>query len=78
MKKYYNITKKRGMKEWIVTSLNGDVLGQISWHGRWRQYCFYPETFCESWYSWDCLINIGQDLKDINKAMQAERLANKE
>lgn len=65
MDKFF-ILKKRGEKRWVVYSKRGDVLGQIYWNKRWRQYCFYPDTYSESWYSWDCLVGIGAFIKELN------------
>jgi hypothetical protein len=27
----------------VCSRSSGDLLGEIRWFGRWRQYCFYPE-----------------------------------
>lgn len=27
----------------VISSRHGNVLGRISWFGRWRQYAFHPE-----------------------------------
>lgn len=27
----------------VCSKRSGDLLGEIRWFGRWRQYCFYPE-----------------------------------
>ncbi len=33
----------RKTKTWLVTSkVGGDILGEVRWFGRWRQYAFYP------------------------------------
>lgn len=50
-------------KVWAVKSKrNGNVLGQIRWFGRWRQYSFYPEhnTIFDS----TCLKDITEFLKN--------------
>ncbi len=26
----------------IVSKAHGNVLGEVKWFGRWRQYCFFP------------------------------------
>ena len=36
------LSKSGKTKLWIVSS-NGLDLGSISFFGRWRKYCFYPE-----------------------------------
>ena len=33
----------RKTKCWLVTARQGgDILGEVRWFGRWRQYAFYP------------------------------------
>jgi hypothetical protein len=27
----------------VCSRSSGELLGEIRWFGRWRQYCFYPE-----------------------------------
>jgi hypothetical protein len=69
--KNYKLTKKRGIKEWIVTWKSGDVLGRIEWSPSRRRYCYFQETYLETFaYTYECLFDIGQDVKDINKIEQ--------
>lgn len=28
----------------VVSARHGDLLGEIKWFGRWRQYCFFPHA----------------------------------
>jgi hypothetical protein len=28
----------------ITSRSSGRLLGEIRWYGRWRQYCFFPES----------------------------------
>lgn len=49
-------------QRWTIETLDGSTLGHVSWFGRWRQYCFFPDeatvferqclrdiaTFCET------------------------------
>lgn len=34
--------KKPKTEVYIVMTHDNDYLGEIKWHGPWRQYCFYP------------------------------------
>lgn len=43
----------------IQSKFDNTVLGEVRWHGRWRQYCFFPRDDCV--WSHDCL----QDLHDF-------------
>lgn len=27
----------------VISNHSGDLLGEIKWFGRWRQFCFFPE-----------------------------------
>jgi len=54
---------------WSVVSqktgdVDGDVLGQVKWFGRWRQYAFFPEG--QTIYSKGCLDDIAKFVADIN------------
>lgn len=40
----------------VRSKSHGDVLGQIKWHGPWRQYCFFPNG--DTLWSWGCLEEI--------------------
>jgi hypothetical protein len=37
---------------WAVETLEGNLLGHVSWFGRWRQYSF---SSLEAWYEPRCL-----------------------
>ena len=42
----------------------GDMLGEIKWHGAWRQYVFFPSE--NTMWNSTCLENIQKFLKEIN------------
>lgn len=35
---------------------SGDILGEVKWHGAWRQYCYFP--LVQAVYSKGCLNDI--------------------
>ena len=42
---------------WLVTLIsNGEVLGVVKWHGRWRRYAFFPNG--NGPLEHECLIDI--------------------
>jgi hypothetical protein len=43
---------------WSCRNKNsGTELGQVRWHGPWRQYCYFPAV--DAVYSSGCLFDIG-------------------
>lgn len=64
--------KGRKTGSWLVR--NGDnILGNISWYGPWRQYCFFPME--ETVFSGGCLDDISAFLKKCNEERKRERKA---
>ena len=51
----------------VYSTLHGDLLGQIKWFGRWRQYAFFPGAGT-AWNP-DCL----RDINGRIGALMAER-----
>lgn len=51
---------------------SGAPLGWIKWFPGWRQYCFFAESFPV--FSADCLDDISEFLKDINKIHKIETI----
>lgn len=43
---------------WKVWSTSGSYLGEVKWFGRWRAYCFWPQTTNETIFNSGCLIDI--------------------
>ncbi len=41
------------------------ALGEVKWHPAWRRYCYFPIQ--QAVYSGDCLDDISDFLKQINK-----------
>lgn len=51
---------------WQVQSVRSDIeLGQIRWHGAWRQYCFFPSA--ETIFNNDCLLTIVDRVETCNR-----------
>jgi hypothetical protein len=38
-------------------------IGEIRWHGGWRQYVNYPDP--DTCWSWDCLLEVGAFIKKL-------------
>lgn len=43
-----------------------DLLGNVEWYTRWRQYCFCPEGYITI-FSGGCLDDISAFMKDLRK-----------
>jgi hypothetical protein len=41
------------------------ILGEVKWHGSWRQYCYFP--LIQAVYSAGCLTDIADFLNQLNK-----------
>lgn len=65
-------------KVWVVRSKRtGDILGQIRWFGRWRQYSFYPEH--NTVFDATCLMDITSFLqKEMENWRKEKRSLNYE
>lgn len=50
---------KTGLYE-VVNAKSEILLGNIKWHGPWRQYVFFPQADCL--FSAGCLNDIGNSL----------------
>ena len=56
----------------ITNKHHGDLLGQVRWFPRWRQYCF---KMGDNWFSESCLRDIADYLQQTNymhKALKKE------
>lgn len=47
----------------VVSMSKGILLGEVKWHGPWRQFCFFPEDGT-LWNS-DCLATIQDFLAEL-------------
>ena len=52
-----------------VTTLRGDVLGEITYYRPWRQHVFTPEPYTE--FSADCLEDIAAKVLALNVERKA-------
>jgi hypothetical protein len=69
----FHIHTPRGRKTPIVTIIsrrNSENLGEVKWHGAWRQFCLYPNE--NTIWSVDCI----NDITSLIKKLVAERLIN--
>lgn len=47
----------------IVSKHHSNVLGEIKWFGRWRQYCFFP--YKETVFNNQCMKDICKFIDDL-------------
>lgn len=47
----------------VTSNKGGYTLGVIKWHGRWRQYAFFPQA--ETLYSRGCLRDIADFIESL-------------
>lgn len=52
---------KKTKRFWVKSKEGGDTIGYIYWYGRWRKYCFFPNT--DTVYEWICLYDIADFCK---------------
>ena len=53
----WNVLSKSKGKGW------GHIVGQIRWHGAWRQYSFYPSHGCA--FNNECMSDIQNKITDL-------------
>ncbi|HET7110228.1 MAG TPA: hypothetical protein VFI41_05110 [Gemmatimonadales bacterium] len=53
----------------VVSKLHGDVLGEIRWYGRWRQYAFYPRA--DTIWNPQCLDEVTEFVRELMRARRA-------
>ena len=49
----------------VVSNMDGQILGEISWFGRWRQYTFDPES--HTTFNNGCLQDVADVLTSLNE-----------
>jgi hypothetical protein len=47
----------------IINIHHDEVLGEIKWFSRWRQYCFFPNH--STIWNKDCLDEVNSVIKDL-------------
>lgn len=47
----------------IINNTYNNVLGEIKWNPKWRQYCFYPTN--ETIFSVGCLNDINNKITEL-------------
>ena len=48
----------------VIAKSNKFILGQIKWHGPWRQYCFFPSPYCV--FNNGCMSDIQEFIKELH------------
>lgn len=61
-------SKSGKTKIWKVESYEEEVLGEISWFGRWRRYAFQPGPF--TIFEYDCLRKIADFCENETKKLR--------
>ena len=59
-------TKKQPKKTKLIGIVNKhheEVIGEIRWFSRWRQYCFYP--YPNTIWNITCLTDVNSVIKDL-------------
>lgn len=59
--------KGKTKKFTVLNNVTGDDIGEIKWHGAWRQYCFFPDY--ETFWSRGCL----QEIQEFIYKLMCER-----
>lgn len=60
----------------IFNCQSGDVLGEISWYGAFRKFCFIPESSIDIVWDEKCLQQLTNFLVNLNKNYREERKKN--
>jgi len=64
-------TPARATKVLMVVSIHhNDALGEIRWHGPWRQYCFFPDL--DTVWSRGCMQEVQDKIQELMSARRAE------
>ena len=54
----------------VVSIHHNDALGEIRWHGPWRQYCFFPDI--DTVWSRGCMQEVQDKILQLMSARRAE------
>lgn len=49
----------------VYTRKHGDMLGEIRYFAKWREYEFYPAS--DTQWSWDCLRDLSGFINELNE-----------
>ena len=64
--KFIEVNSQGKTSKWDCHNVHhGEKLGEIKWHGAWRQYCYFPTV--QAVYSKGCLNDIADFLTQLNK-----------
>ncbi len=64
-------TPGRKTQVWRIFGVHGDLLGQVQWFGRWRQYTFSPAN--ETTFNRGCMTDLVVFLDKLNAAQREKR-----
>jgi hypothetical protein len=62
-------SKKKTKRILIVNKHHQQIIGEILWFGRWRQYCFFPANYTTTVWNTTCL----EDVQSVIKELMDER-----
>jgi hypothetical protein len=69
-------SKPRTKVFYVYATLSGQLLGEVSWYGNWRQYTFL--VYQRSVYDSGCMDAISEFTKKINKEHKEMRKAERD
>jgi hypothetical protein len=55
----------------VINKHHQEIIGEIRWFGKWRQYCFYP--YNETVWNIGCLEAIQEAIGDLTRERFAEK-----
>lgn len=59
-------------RQFVVVTNDGDALGFVTWHARWRCYEFCP--CADTGFSWDCLRDLSAFVRRETDARRAAKM----
>lgn len=64
---FYETLSKSGKTKVIEVKSrhDGSHLGIIKWKPSWRCYCFFPDTDYETFWSYDCLYQLVERIRQL-------------
>jgi len=48
----------------IINKNHQEIIGEVRWFSRWRQYCFFPAT--DTTWNVNCIQDIGDFIGELN------------
>jgi hypothetical protein len=72
---FVDTNQPKTKKTKVIAILNihhDDIIGEIRWFSRWRQYCFYPHN--ETIWNFDCLNSVNEVIKELMNERKVVKL----